>query len=274
MPRWCVTVMAASLLATSCGGPEKALTPEEQLKADVRGILEQVTPKGWLDLDEQGTRLRAEKKYDEAIALYEKAVVAYPDWVEAHRQLAITLDESAGLGGTLDAPTKRARQEAAVRRYEQVLSRDATSSTAHNRVIGLYLYDLDRPADAERAARAWVAASPTSSDGWDALTDVLVRAGRPDEATRILLEAESKVQGSLNQEFVARAMLRVAAEAATSAADRLRLADGAVRLADAGLKDVPGDTALTRVKLAAIDVRAAAGKPAAASPRVPSRRSR
>lgn len=117
-----------------------------------------------------------EGRWDEAVESLRRAAARLPDSGEPWLELG-------------EVSRRRGRFAEAVRHYGEALRRDDTLHLAHNNRAWLLATELDRAAEAIASARRAVELRPDLPDYRDTLVEVLLRAGRPEQARQVLREA-------------------------------------------------------------------------------------
>lgn len=116
-----------------------------------------------------------QRRIDEAIAEYEKAVNAAPDYAEARFNMAVLLNHQG-------------RTDEAIEQYRRVLEIEPDASDAHLN-LGVLLAARGEADEAIRHYREVLRIMPASADAENNLANVLTRQGRLDEAIRHYEEA-------------------------------------------------------------------------------------
>jgi adenylate cyclase len=130
-------------------------------------------------------------KQDNAQAreLFEKAISLDPQFARAYANLSAThrLDWNFGWSPTPDASEQRAFELA-----QESVKRDPSSPYGHQQLAYLYVYRGNHQQAIIEAQEAVRLGGPNHVDGYAALAQMLIYAGQPDEAIRIMEDIISR----------------------------------------------------------------------------------
>lgn len=210
-------------------------------------------PAGWAEAEKGFGPLFAQDKAAEVVRICEQYVRDYPDFPDAHVNLAHALESVAGdlrRSGNAE-PAKQSFERAATHfdRYHALVSGDKRAQAS--RAL-MFLHDetgLDDPVKAEAFARRWKEEQPDALEAHVHHAKYLRKLQRQDEASAAIRKARAVAAAELSGDEQMRASLR-AAWAATVAehlqespnlppSDAREFADEVIAASDEALKVNP-----------------------------------
>ena len=219
------------------------------------------TPPGWEATMMRGQQHVLDRKFADAIALFERVVKQAPAFDGGHYELA-EAHRMQGLELALKGPSQQAAQrrhlETAATHYRRVADlRGEYHELGVMKLMMIYGEDeLNRPADLVPAARMYVQVDPASASGHVTLAQALLATGQTVAATTTLLQARKVVKGDEERLLAVRSVDYVLKATGVPPADVRALLDYAQPVLDRLLKREPDDRVLVLAKMAVLQYRA------------------
>lgn len=255
---WPALIGLLALTLSGCGGGSEKTVADAPAKTAAETADEILgLPPDWSATNEKSAAAYRAGKYSEALTILEDYAKAHPTFADVE----LMLGDNYWTVPANDKAAEREYWEKAVVHYRRgfELAREDYTRTWGARGL-LHLFgprELNRPADAEPVARDYVKAHPSQASGYAELATALRRLERHDEATRMLLEANGRIEDRERREYFEALVEHAEASPSLPSADQRQLLADARPFVDGLLKADPKDfTALgIKAKIVAVEAR-------------------